>query len=153
MERELTENPQAREWAQSWVAYVGPSLKYGLLLLLVGLIDWLPWWLGALAAARLVYRFAEIRSLKVFVDGEGVWVRSGILPWTKGVYGVKWRDVDQAQYFLGMIPWLTGSHYVLVGHRFTKASEVKLPHIARAKELVHTINGEHAQLARDGALA
>ena len=137
----------------SWVAYVWPGLKYGLVILLVGLVDWLPWWIGALAAARLAYKVAYIHATEVSLDDDGVWLSRGILPWSKGTAGVKWRDLDQATFYLGMIPWLTGSHTVRVVHRFTKEAEIVVPHVANAKELVNAIAGEHKHLATTGALA
>ena len=153
MEGEIIGDPRARTWKKSWIAYVGPSLKYGLVLMVISFVDWLPLWIAAIVAARLIYKLAVIRAVKISLDEEGVWLSSGVLPWTKGVYGVKWRDIDQASYTLGLIPWLTKSHTVRVGHRFTKGSEVIVADLANAKELVHAINGEHAEMARQGALA
>ena len=42
----------------------------------------------------VVYRFLLMKSYKLFFDDEGVWLYSGILPWKKGTWGIKWRDID-----------------------------------------------------------
>lgn len=82
----------------------------------------------------------------------GVWVYSGILPWNKGVAGVKWRDLDEAVYFQSMGSWLFKSYSVRIGHRFTKSSEILLSHWARGHEAAMAINGQHQDLVRANAL-
>ena len=58
-----------------------------------------------------------------------MWTYSGILPWKKGVSGVKWRDMDEATFVPGFWSWITGSYTVCIGHRFTKANEIVLTNI------------------------
>jgi hypothetical protein len=78
-----------------------------------------------------------------------VWVFRGILPWSKGVSGVKWRDLEDAVFFPNFLSWLLRSYTIRVGHRFTKTSEIVLPNIARGHEAVAHINERHRQtLAR-----
>lgn len=43
----------------------------------------------------------DLRAVHLYCGDVGVWVYSGVLPWNKGVAGVKWRNLDEAVYFQG----------------------------------------------------
>ena len=105
-----------------------------------------------LSLAYIVYQVLLIKSYHLYFNDAGVWVFSGVLPWNKGVAGVKWRDLDEAVYFQSMGSWLFKSYSIRIGHRFTKSSEVLLTHWARGHEAVMTINEQHQELVRAGAL-
>jgi hypothetical protein len=110
---------------------------------------------GVLAAATLLigYRVLQIRSVQLYYDDAGVWLYSGVLPWARGVRGVKWRDMDEAVYVQSFRSWLLRSWTIRVGHRFTKGSEILLAHMARGREAVTLINERHQQMIRDDRLA
>jgi hypothetical protein len=110
---------------------------------------------GVLAASTLLvgYRVLVIRSVQLYYDDVGVWLYSGILPWSRGVRGVKWRDMDEATYVQSFRSWLLRSWTIRVGHRFTKASEIVLTDMARGREAVTLINARHQALIRDDRLA
>lgn len=93
-----------------------------------------------------------MKSFHLYFDDVGVWVYSGVLPWNKGVAGVKWRDLDEAVYFQSMGSWLFKSYSIRIGLRFTKSSEILLSHWARGNEVVMEINGQHQALVRASAL-
>lgn len=143
---------------KSWTAYVRIVL-IGLVLFLV--VTPLAWQASATAGvvvlaislAFVVYQFLLLKSFHLYFDDIGVWVYSGILPWNKGVAGVKWRDLDEAVYFQSMGSWLFKSYSVRIGHRFTKSSEILLSHWARGHEAVMAINGQHQGLVRANALS
>ncbi len=141
---------------KSWTAYVRVVLvAFGLLLVSV-----MAWGISVgagvvvslLVLAFVVYQVLLIKSYHLYFDDAGVWVFSGVLPWNKGVAGVKWRDLDEAVYFQSMGSWLFKSYSIRIGHRFTKSSEVLLTHWARGHEAVMTINQQHQELVRAGAL-
>jgi hypothetical protein len=142
---------------KSWTAYVRVVL-IGIVLLLV--ITPLAWSASAATGAIalvvslifVIYQFLVLKSFHLYFDDVGIWVYSGILPWNKGVAGVKWRDLDEAVYFQSMGSWLFKSYSIRIGHRFTKSSEILLSHWARGHEAVMTINGHHQELVRAGAL-
>jgi hypothetical protein len=100
--------------------------------------------LGALAL--FVLRFIGIRSRTLYTDDNGVFVHSGIFPWSKGTYGVKWRDLDSAVYYPNFISWLCKSYSIRVGHRFTKDGEIFFPHLAHGNRVVEHINSLHTQI-------
>ena len=140
---------------KSWLAYFGVAVLAALLL--GGVLPLAFLWnetaaLGVLlgSGALLFYRVALLRSVQLYVDDAGVWVHAGVLPWKKGVTGVKWRDVDEATYAQGFWSWLTRSYMVRVGHRYTRTNEIVLTNIGGGKQAVATINARHQALVRSG---
>lgn len=98
-----------------------------------------------LSIALCAYRIASSRSVMLYYDDAGVWVVAGVLPWRRGVRGLKWRDLDEAAYEAGFWSWLTRSWAVRASHRHTRANEILLTHIAGGKRAVAAINGRHQQ--------
>ncbi|MGH8855745.1 MAG: hypothetical protein ACREWI_15895 [Telluria sp.] len=141
---------------KSWMAYAGVAALA--VLLFAGALPLAFLWNEIAAAVVLVlsallvaYRFLLVRSVQLYYDDAGVWVVSGVLPWKKGVAGVKWRDMDDATYVNGFVSWATRSYTVRIGHRYTKDSEIVLHHIAGGRQAVETVNTVHQQMIRAGA--
>lgn len=142
---------------KSWTAYLGTLL---LALLLFGALLPLSFRWNELAAAAVLagsalivgYRVLLIRSYQLYYDDVGVWLSSGILPWSKGVAGVKWRDMDEATFVQNFRSWLFKSYTIRIGHRFTKSSEIVLTSMARGKDAVLALNARQQQLIRGGAI-
>lgn len=109
---------------------------------------------GVLAVSTLAigYRVLLIRSVQLYYDDVGVWLYSGVLPWARGVRGVKWRDMDDATYTPSFLSWLLRSWTIRVGHRFTKDAEIVLSSMARGREAATLINQRHEQLIRENRL-
>ena len=142
---------------KSWIAYAGTMLLAAILFF--GILPLAFVWneLAAgivfiVSAVLVGYRFLLLRSVQLYHDEIGVWVYSGILPWKKGVVGVKWRDMDEATFTQGFWSWVTGSYTVRIGHRFTKSSEIVLTNIAGGKNAVTTLNARHQDLIRAGVI-
>jgi hypothetical protein len=138
---------------KSWVAYFGTlvlaALLFFVLLPLAFMWNEIAAGVVFLVSALLVgYRVLALRSVQLYYDDVGVWTYSGILPWKKGLSGVKWRDMDEATFAPGFWSWVTGSYTVRVGHRFTKSSEIVLTNIARGKAAVTTLNAYQQELLR-----
>jgi hypothetical protein len=155
-ENALQRSPEAQVvGVKSWVAYV--LLVLLALVLFGGLLPLSFMWNEIAAAVVLVvsalivgYQFLLLRSVQLYFDDVGVWVYAGILPWKKGVAGVKWRDMDEATFEQNFWSWVTGSYTVRIGHRFTKASEIVLTQIAGGKDAVGKLNAHQQQLIREG---
>lgn len=142
---------------KAWTAYCGSVVLA--LLLCAGLL-----WLGLLwnaaaaaavlllAALALAVRVLSIRSYRLYYDDVGVWLASGILPWSKGVSGVKWRDMDEATFVAGFWSWVFKSYTIRIGHRFTKSSEITLTGMARGKDVVALLNARHQDMIRSRAI-
>lgn len=142
---------------KAWTAYVRVVLVTLFLLLIVTPIAFsISKWVGVsilcLVIAYIVYKILLVRSHHLYFDDLGVWAFSGVLPWSKGVAGVKWRDLDEAVYFQSLGSWLFKSYSVRIGHRFTKSSEILLSHWSKGHEAVMTINQQHQNLVRENRL-
>jgi hypothetical protein len=140
---------------KSWLAYAGvlalAIVLFGVLLPLAFLWHELAALAVLLLSALVVaYEFLLVRSVQLYLDDLGVWVHSGVLPWKKGISGVKWRDMDEATFTNGFTSWITRSYTVRIGHRFTKESEIVLTNIARGKAAVAIVNARHQALIRGG---
>jgi hypothetical protein len=105
-----------------------------------------------LSVCGIAYKVMELRSYHLFSDEMGVWLYSGVLPWNKGVRGVKWRDLDDATYTRSLGGWLLKSYSLRIGHRFTRSNELILKDIGRGDRAVMTINQQLQELARANRL-
>lgn len=85
----------------------------------------------------------NLRSIKLYIDEEGVWAYSGIFPWSKGSFGIKWRDLDTALYMTGFLSWACKSYTITVSHRFTKDSEIVLKNVYKGDQFVKQVNTLH----------
>ncbi|MFP5391582.1 MAG: hypothetical protein ACLGI6_08565 [Gammaproteobacteria bacterium] len=142
---------------KSWVAYAGLALLAAVLffgaLPLAFMVNDIAAAIVLVGSALVVgYRFLLVRSVQLYYDDIGVWVYSGVLPWKKGITGVKWRDMDEATFMNGFWSWATRSYTVRIGHRFTKSSEIVLTHIARGKDAVGILSARHQDMIRAGAV-
>ncbi|MES2758827.1 MAG: hypothetical protein V4693_15745 [Pseudomonadota bacterium] len=142
---------------KSWIAYFGTLVLAAILFF--GLLPLAFMWneiaagVVFVASAILIgYRLLLLRSVQLYYDDVGVWTYSGILPWKKGLTGVKWRDMDEATFVPGFWSWLTGSYTVRIGHRFSKANEIALTNIARGKVAVNTLNAYQQDLIRTNVI-
>jgi len=142
---------------KSWVAYTATFIR-GLLVtsLLAAVLYWksdiwkvvtIIW---AVAMILIVFRWFSIRSFHLYYDDIGVWLYSGILPWRRGVVGVKWRDMDEATFHNSFASWAAGSYTVVVRHRFTKDSEIVVTQMAKGKQAAITINQQLQERIRKG---
>lgn len=133
---------------KAWTAYFMPTLICLVVLLVVVPFIWkrheiIALAIGVVAIGVYAYTAIFLHSYTLWFDDAGVWVYSGVLPWRKGSYGVKWRDLDEAVYLTGFLSWLCGSYTIRVGHRFTRASEIALTHMYRGDKAVQAINQTH----------
>jgi hypothetical protein len=142
---------------KSWTAYIGIFITA--LILFFGALP-LAFHYNELAAAGVMvvsvlfvgYHVLTIRSVQLYYDDVGVWLYAGILPWTKGVSGVKWRDMDEATFEQSFWSWLFKSYSIRIGHRFTKSSEIYLTSMARGKDAVATLNNQLQTMIRSRSI-
>ena len=100
------------------------------------------------AVANFAYRHCELRSACLCVDADGVWEASGVLPWAKGVRGVKWDDLDEAAYSMGFWGWLFTSHRVTIRHRYKKGHEIAVDAMHAGASATVRINEMHKSSLR-----
>ena len=151
--------PSNREGWQSyklaWTAYIRPFVMASIRVFLLSVLPAAlltsvfkkPMWVtpaivvGALVnLALLTYDLIYLRSVVFSTNEDGVWVSRGILPWNKGISGVKWRDVSEAVYITGFTSWLLRSYTIRVGHKFTKDTELLLSGVWKGHEAVQHVN-------------
>lgn len=142
---------------KSWTAYVRLVLITLVLLAVAVPLAFAAATIAGVAVLVLVilyavYNVMSIRSYHLYCDDLGVWLDRGVLPWSRGVVGVKWRDIDEAQYFPNFSSWLFKSYAVRIGHRFTKSSEIRVSHMVRGNEAAMKVNSVLADLLRGGRL-
>lgn len=138
------------EYRLSWVAFIQPFFVFLVLCLLsiflVAVSDWLCL-VGVIGALTLfIYHVLLLRTVVLFTNSQGVWMFRGLLPWNKGVTGVKWRDLEEATFFMGFFSWAFNSYSIRVGHRFTRASELFISHVRFGKDAVIHINETHMRM-------
>lgn len=128
----------------SWLAYVRPFGVFLLRGMLAAATKFYAMWLAetlvVVCLAWLVFDLISVRRVRLIVNDQGVWVESGLLPWTRGARGIMWRDVGDAGFFPGFLPWLLRSYRIVVTHRFTADAELVLPHVHRGNKAVEHIN-------------
>ncbi len=137
---------------KAWTAYVGVVLLGLVLLVLIVPVVWhFSAGIGAgvlvVSVAWMAYKLTELRAYRLYYNDMGVWLYSGILPWNKGVRGVKWRDLDDATYTRSMGSWLFKSYSIRIGHRFTRSNELVLTGIAHGDKAVTTLNLKLQEMA------
>lgn len=141
---------------KSWTAYLSIALL-GLVGLRIGAALFHSSALAGILVLIVVavfaaYRIIEIRSVELYYDDSGVWLRSGVLPWNKGTRGVKWRDIENAVFYQSMASWIFKSYKLRIAHRFTRTSEILLSSMGRGNEAVEKINMLHQHLIRNGSV-
>lgn len=155
MESQQQPGNTEQQYTMAWTAYVRPVIVCLIMLSIGSALTGLNGWLGGIFMVFWLGFFTvqilTIRSVVLYTNDEGVWVYSGIFPWSKGMRGVKWRDVEDAVYFPNFLSWLLKSYSVRIGHRFTKSSEILLPHIARGHDAVGHINDFHRNVLANSA--
>ena len=96
---------------------------------------------GAVLVVLLaVYDIICLRAMRLYTDQDGVWLQAGVMPWNRGITGVKWRDVSEATCNVGFFSWITKSYTVRVGHRFTNGAELVVPGVKRGDQATGHIN-------------
>jgi hypothetical protein len=141
---------------KAWTAYAG-TLTLAFFSFFLTPLLFSASWLAALLflivwAAGFGYRILDLKSYNLYYDDVGIWLYRGVLPWKKGVIGVKWRDLDEVVYFQTLWSWMFRSWTVKVGHRFTKTSEIIVTHLRQGQNSVQTLNARHQELIRNNVL-
>ena len=135
------------EYKLSWLAYLQVTVVFMILAALAVSLAALNQALGVIAVfaalALYAYQVVYLRSMVLFTNDDGVWLYRGILPWNKGIVGVKWRDIEDAVFYTGFLSWAFNSYTLRVGHRFTKSSELTLNNVKFGREAVAHINDLH----------
>lgn len=155
MEQKDKQEAQLNIYRLSWVAYIKPAvIVFVMLGVSIAMFDkngGLSALIGTITLLGAVYKFLYFKSIELYTDENGVWMYKGILPWTKGVYGIKWQDLEDATFYQGFFSWIFKSYKVRIGHRFTRSSEIVINHISKGHDAASTINSLHRKMIEDSA--
>ena len=110
-------------WFLLWMIFMSFSIFLGLCMLVIGVLIVL-----------------HIQSWVLYLDEKGVWVYSGIFPWSQGVYGIKWTHFDEAVYFLNPISWSLKSYTLHIGNRYKDEATMNLTHVHNGDKSASLIN-------------
>ena len=93
-----------------------------------------------LALAWTIYDFVYLRTTKLYIDPQGVWLAQGLLPWSTGVSGGRWDELGAASFQQSFLSWACKSYSITVGHRFTTDSALYIRHVKHGDIAVQNIN-------------
>lgn len=138
---------------KSWVAYVNLTIRYAIIFGLIYIVDTMLFiekdfnhlkeysvYAYAFFAAVFIYRLAVLRSYKISVTNEGVWMNFGIFPWAKGGNGLRWTDADMAFYYPTFLSWITNSYTIKVNHKYTNSADFMASNIWRGRKVCREIS-------------
>lgn len=89
------------------------------------------------------YKFAVLRSFKIYVVQRGVYYEEGIrlFPWWRRGDGIRWRDMDMSFYRNNFLSWITNSYTLMVNHKYTNNSDFEVNNIWGGKRASRKIEG------------
>jgi hypothetical protein len=128
-------------YRKSWTAYIAPTI-FSIIFITPTIMLISSKWILSLILIPIIC-FLSIRKYKLYTDQNGVWISYGLLPWTKGFRGVKWRDLNECTLVNSFLSWFLRSYTVVATHRYTKTDEVVMTHTRLGKRAVLEINGLH----------
>ena len=144
---------------KSWVPYFFLILKYSLIFaLVVGIqsstvyqdititspeVIFYTNYVYIAIGVPFLYRFAVLRSFKIYVVQRGVYYEEGIrlFPWWRHGDGIRWKDMDMSFFRNNFISWITNSYAVMVNHKYTNNSDFEVTHIWSGKSVSGKIEG------------
>lgn len=149
MENNATPGVNECVYHVSWVAYIRPVLTFIVVSLVIiaflsrrdNELNTVMYLLVAFSASLMVMRLIYLKTMRLVINDDGIYLFSGIFPWTKGMTGTLWRDVAEAVYYTGFISWAFNSYRICVRHRFTKTSELVIPSVKNGNKAAMEING------------
>lgn len=101
--------------------------------------------------AAFAYRCLYNRSVLLYMDDAGVWVSRGVMPWNRGISGVKWRDIESVVYRQGFTNWVSRSFPVTIVERFTQRGEIHLDHVRHGDQAVTRMNAKLMAMTQGSA--
>ena len=99
-----------------------------------------------------VYKVLVLKSYELHVDGDGIWIYSGVLPWSKGAEGIKWRDLGEVLTSRSFGSWVSKSCSIYLGHRFKESDAVIVEHWDMGQDAAAEIHRRHQELVQNGLI-
>ena len=159
MEQDAT---QAPSWGskclsrKAWTAYVSVIVYWVLFMIVVVFAAWFVGYYSLIpflaGTAFFGYQLAWLQSVDLYCDDYGVWVYRGVLPWQRGVIGIKWRDIEIAAFTQNLTSWSTHSYSLHVLDRYTRKPELVLTSMFEGDKAVMYINTRLNEMIRSQQL-
>jgi len=122
---------------KSFIAYIKPMSIWFVIWIVASAISVILSIIGLIIGIGIVF---YIRSYALFVDDVGVWVFRGIFPWDSGIYGVRWRDFGEAEFYLNPVSWSLKSYRIHIKNRYKNEPEFILKDMHNGDVAVSQIN-------------
>ena len=87
-----------------------------------------------------LYYILLLKSYKLFIDDEGVWVFRGVNSWDQGIYGIKWSDFGEAVFIQNLDSWVFRTYTIEIKNRFKEEPIIRLEHMHNGDIAVSKIN-------------
>lgn len=130
-----------KQWRVSWLAYLPHAALFIAAIVLTSRdIDSIMRVAALVVAMYTVYRMLYLFRMRLYIDDSGVWLFRGVFPWNRGVYGIRWRDFEDAVFTMGFFYWMTNSYPLALRTRFSQNPTVYIPVIYHGKRAVIEIN-------------
>ncbi len=128
----------------AWTAYIKPTVYLGIWLAMAWIFQNFGITFAVVFAGVGVLRYIVAVwwriTASVHVDPDGVWLVSGIFPWSRGVYGVRWREIGIAVFHQGFFSWIFDAYTIHVQNRFDVTRGLLMEHVHHGDEFVSHIN-------------
>lgn len=128
----------------AWTAYIKPTVFLGGWLLMAWIFKSFGTAFavafGAIGVLRYVVAIWWRATAWVEMDEDGVWLVSGVFPWTRGMNGIRWREIGIALYRLGLFSWVFGAFTIHVKNRFDANLGLLVHHVRRGDEFISLVN-------------
>lgn len=98
------------------------------------------WSIVSILLILLLIGYANLYSLRLYMDEMGIYCYQGFLPWSKGNVGIGWQDCGGAGYKLGFFSYIFKSYTLTINHRFTNSSDMVVSNIHKGNEFVELVN-------------
>jgi len=157
------EQEDVTQWRVDWTAYIGTFFSALLFVIPVGLLCLFVWFVLSVVSVsfsidtdsmmrgflifittvfvlKFIHSCLYQRSLILFYDDDGIWVYSGVFPWTKGTRGIQWEHVGQATFQLGLLSWIFKSYDITVTNKFKENANLTVEGVGSGNEAVTIFN-------------
>lgn len=149
MKNPTISEPKSQLYRVSWIAFVSPVVVFAIMFLTGVALSTSPHealrlsgcFLIDISVIIFIIRIIYIRSLKLIINEDGVYLYRRVFPWTKIFSGVMWREVSDASYYAGMSSQITQSYRIKIENTYTTAREINLAHIQNGNKAVRAIKG------------
>ena len=145
----IEDNQNITKYGLSWIVYVRDAISAIIFVAIILAIVYYffekyLFYAGIVVAVFIILRFTlgflSLRAIYLFTNERGVWVHSGIFPWTKGYNGVFWNDCGGASYRQSFFSYILRAYDVNISHKYTESQQIKAYNVHKGHQFVAEVN-------------